>query len=141
MSRLLAVIVGCNYADRQRPRLPPLHAAENDARRLSAFLQTAPLVKGELGMQTLLTGASATTLNIRAAIERTLAAHTLEDTLLFYFSGHGQKTDDGLVLYLADADLHARELLNLFDTNAPVRMILDCCHAGAIETAKHTKPG
>lgn len=141
MSRLLAIIVGCNYADGRRQALPALHAAESDARRLSAFLQTAPLVNGEVSMLTLLTGASATTLNIREAVQRTLAAHTPEDTLLFYFSGHGQQTGDGLVLYSADADLHARELLALFDTNAPVRMILDCCHAGAIETAKHTKPG
>ncbi len=134
MSRLFAIIIGCNYADTGRPNVPPLRAAEEDARHLSAFLSSTPFVNGELAMMQLLLGREASTLNIRRAIQQTIAAQSPDDTLLLYFAGHGLKTENGLVLYTWDSDLQARDLLEAFGTNiGPVRLVLDCCHAGAIE--------
>jgi DNA segregation ATPase FtsK/SpoIIIE, S-DNA-T family len=134
VSRLLAVIVGCNYVGAQRPDVPPLHAAEEDARDFSAFLTSTSFVDGELAAMQLLLGKEATTSNVRQAIERASAAQAPDDTLLFYFSGHGLRSSDGLTLYSWDSALPARALLDELDKNAgPVRIVLDCCHAAAIE--------
>ena len=54
------------------------------------------------------------------------------DTLLFYFSGHGQKGADGLSLFTSDAQYATADLLKEFDRDLPTRIVLDCCHAGAI---------
>ncbi len=133
MSRLFAVVVGCNYTDSPRPSVPPLHAAEDDAKQFSAFLASAPLVDGQLSMLELLLGSQATNPRIQQAVQEAFNYQSPDDTMLFYFSGHGLRTDDGLTIYTWDSDIHARDLLAEFNrASGPVRVVLDCCDAGAI---------
>ncbi len=131
--QLFAVLVGCNYAGSGRPELPELLGAENDARRMAALLAEQPLVNGALARLTLLLGPEATTANIQATLAAAMAAQTDEDSLLFYFAGHGQRGDDGLTLYTWDADLPAGALIAAFGPDPkPTSLVLDCCHAGAL---------
>ena len=132
MPRLFAVLVGCNYRDDRRPEVPPLQGAEDDARHMAALLAGSPLAHGELGRLDLLLGSEATTENIRTALQQAAAAQSPQDTLFFYFSGHGGRGADGLSLYTADAQYHTPELLKEFQRELPTRIVLDCCHAGAI---------
>lgn len=133
MPRLFAVLVGCNYVGSGRPELPELRGAEHDARRMAALLAGQPLADGELGRLTLLLGAEATTEKIGAALDTAIGAQGADDSLLFYFAGHGRRGDKGLLLFTFDGDLPAGALLAIFGTNPkPTSLVLDCCHAGAI---------
>lgn len=132
MPRLFAVLVGCNYRDARRPEVPPLNGAEDDARHMAALLAGSPIANGELGRLDLLLGAEATTENIRTRLRQAVNAQSPLDTLLFYFSGHGQKGADGLSLFTSDAQYATADLLKEFDRDLPTRIVLDCCHAGAI---------
>jgi uncharacterized caspase-like protein len=132
MPRLLAVLVGCNYRDGRRPEVPPLKGAEDDARHVAALLTNNPIANGELGRMDLLLGLDATTDNIRLALRQTVGTQSPEDTLFFYFSGHGQRSADGLTLYTVDSEYHTADLLSEFQRDLPTRIVLDCCHAGAI---------
>jgi hypothetical protein len=62
------------------------------------------------------------------------------DSYVFYFSGHGWATDNGVYLVTHDADevdpgidleWIRRLINNVTSTKATVAIILDCCHAGA----------
>jgi uncharacterized caspase-like protein len=132
MQRLLAVLVGCNYRDGRRPDVPPLKGAEDDARHVAALLTNSPIANGELGRMDLLLGLEATTGNIREALRQAVEAQSPEDTLFFYFSGHGQRGADGLSLYTVDSEYHTADLLGEFQRDLPTRIVLDCCHAGAV---------
>jgi len=133
MPRLFAVLVGCNYEGSGRAELPVLLGAENDARRMAALLAGQPLANGTLARLTLLLGAEATTANIQAALATAVSAQTPDDSLLFYFAGHGHRGDDGLTLYTWDAGFPAGALVAAFGPDPkPTSLVLDCCHAGAI---------
>ena len=132
MPRLLAVLVGCNYRDGRRPDVPPLKGAEDDARHVATLLTNNPIANGELSRMDLLLGLEATTDNIRLALRQAVGAQSPEDTLFFYFSGHGQRGADGLSLFTVDSEYHTAELLSEFQRDLPTRIVLDCCHAGAI---------
>jgi hypothetical protein len=141
MAQLLAVLVGCNYTDGRRAELPLLHGAEQDASRMATLLATTPIAGGTLGSLTLLLGAAATTANIPAAVRAARTAQAEGDNLLFYFSGHGSRGADGLLLYTADSDYHGRALLADLDTASHrAAVILDCCYAGAITDAPAAAP-
>jgi hypothetical protein len=68
-----------------------------------------------------------------------------EDTLIFFFAGHGLKTDKGLVLLPRDAELARLAETALTDSmlakwlkDCPARhkiVLLDACHSGAIPGA------
>src|SRR4051812_7215523 len=103
MARLLALVVGCDYEGASQPALADLHGAENDAQQIAALLAAGPRAGGTLARLTLLLGAEATTDNIRTALKYTRAAQGAGDTLLFYFAGHGNQEEGGLVLYTWDA--------------------------------------
>jgi hypothetical protein len=131
--RLFAVLVGCNYEGSGRPELPVLLGAENDARRMAGLLVGQPIANGILARLTLLLGAEATTANIEAALGASVEAQTPDDSLLFYFAGHGHRGDDGLTLYTWDAAIPAGSLIAAFGPDPkPTSLVLDCCHAGAI---------
>ncbi len=134
MPRLFAVLVGCNYEDSGRAELPVLLGAENDARRMAVLLAGQPLANGTLAGLTLLLGAEATTANIQSALATAITAQTPDDSLLFYFAGHGHRDDTaGLTLYTWDAALPAGALVAAFGPDPkPTSLVLDCCHAGAI---------
>ena len=137
MARLLAVIVGCNYQGSGRPDIPPLSSAESDARSFAGALLRTPSANDGIGIAlSVLLGAEATTDKIRTAVEQAKSEQTPDDTLLVYFSGHGSTDGHGLILYTWDSAFRAADLLNEFrDESLPVRIILDCCHAGAIAGA------
>src|SRR5262245_45441113 len=108
MARLLALVVGCDYEGASQPGLADLIGAENEAQQMAALLAAGPRsAGGTLARLTLLLGAEATTDNIRGALKHTLAAQGAGDTLLFYFAGHGNQEEGGLVLYTWDTDYPA----------------------------------
>jgi hypothetical protein len=137
MARLLAVVVGCDYEGASQPGLADLRGAENDAQQMAALVAAGPRAGGALARLTLLLGAEATTGNIRTALKHTLAAQGADDTLLFYFAGHGNQEQDGLMLYTWDADYLAADLLgDLGADPRPTAIVLDCCEAGSIAQSK-----
>jgi hypothetical protein len=137
MARLLALVIGCDYEGASQPELADLRGAENDAQQMAALLAAGPQAGGALARLTLLLGAEATTDNIRAALKHTLATQGADDTLLFYFAGHGNQEDAGLVLYTWDADYPAADLLgDLGADPRPTAIVLDCCEAGSIAASK-----
>lgn len=136
MARLFAVLVGCDYQESGRPEVPPLQGAENDARAMAALLTGKPLANGELAHLTLLTREEATTANVRRALRQAQQAQARGDTLLVYFAGHGSRAADGLTLYTWDGTYPATTLIADFGKRPkPTRVILDCCHAGAVGPA------
>lgn len=139
MARLLAVVVGCNYEGASQPGLADLRGAENDAQQMAALLAAGPRAGGPLARLTLLLGAEATTGNIRTALKQTLAVQGADDTLLFYFAGHGNQEAGGLVLYTWDTDYPAADLLGDLGADPyPTAIVLDCCEAGSIADSKET---
>jgi hypothetical protein len=111
---------------------------------MTTFVRATHPPNGTLGAVKMLLGAKATTKGIRAALRKTIEPNlqvatyegsndAAQDTLLFYFSGHGKKDEKGLTLYTWDSTMHASELLAMLADN-PCRsaVVLDCCHAGAI---------
>ena len=137
MARLLTVVVGCDYEGASQPGLSDLRGAENDAQQMAVLLAAGPRAGGALARLTLLLGAEATTDKIRTALKQTLAAQGPDDTLLFYFAGHGNQEAGGLVLYTWDADYPAADLLgDLGADPRPTAIVLDCCEAGSIANSK-----
>jgi hypothetical protein len=138
MSRLFAVLAGCDYAG-SRLQLPGLRGAEADARQFAALLAAAGLPEHTLAEVVLLLGARATRARIRAALRACLAAQAADDTLLLYFAGHGAQQADGLVLYAYDARYPATRLLaDCGQDPAPLAFVLDTSHAGAIALTEST---
>lgn len=134
MKGLYAVLVGCDYRGDDRPETEPLVAAEADAKRLAALLLAGPLPGGELRNLRLMVGATATTAGIQDAIASAVHEAADEtDTVLLFFSGHGRRGENGLVLYTWDGTYDGRSLLDdLTGGPAQKRAVLDCCHAAAI---------
>jgi hypothetical protein len=138
MNRLFAVLAGCDYVD-SRQQLPLLRGAESDARQFAALLAGAGLPDHTLAEVRVLLGPRATRAGIRAALRACAAAQTTDDTLLFYFAGHGGQQADGLVLYAYDAPYPATRLLaDCGRDPAPLAFVLDTCHAGAIALSEST---
>lgn len=138
MPALHAVIAASDYRADPRPAIRPLAGAEADARSMAALLAGSPIAGGELGGLTLLLGPQATTRGLREAIARGVAATTATgDTLLVFFAGHGLQREDGLVLFTADGEYAATQLVEDCGTDRePIAVILDCCHAGAVAASK-----
>jgi hypothetical protein len=136
MSNLLAVIIGCNYENDPRVEVSPLKAAEPDARRIAGWMLGAAVPNGVLTWLTLLLGGQATTNAIGGTLNHVRRLQGHEDTLLVYFSGHGRQREDGLWLVTADGEVRASDLLDVFGPDpGPTRIVLDCCHAGAIQAS------
>lgn len=64
-------------------------------------------------------------------INKTIENSTEEDTVIFYFSGHGGEN----ILALTDVLIELQEVINLIE-NVKAKnkvILLDCCHAGGFE--------
>jgi len=138
MGHLFAVLAGCDYVDSPVP-VPVLQGAESDAKQFAALLAGAGLPEHTLAEVHVLLGPRATRARIRAALRAGAAAQAADDTLLFYFAGHGGQRADGLVLYAYDAPYPATRLLAACGQDpAPLAFVLDTCHAGAIALSEST---
>jgi hypothetical protein len=136
-NKLLGVFVGVDaYAD---PKVN-LTYAKSDAKRLAVALKGRGSAYYASQEHNLLLDEGATRQAIAAAIEKAVAAAGPEDTILFFFAGHGVQSDDGRY-YLTPSDLNLTDIpgsglpwseiaATLGKTKARVVMILDACHSG-----------
>jgi helicase len=115
------------------PLINDLAGARRDATAMySLFIDSVPDLAAKL-----LVDADATTVNIRQALEETLATAEPEDVALFYFAGHGSEAHQ---LVPHDTDISAIEAstipmhelaTRLSESKARVVIvILDCCFSG-----------
>lgn len=116
-----------------------LPSCVEDSKAITALLKTAPYGFEEIVTYT---DEQATLANVTAGLKWLFGNQTsltANDRLVFYFSGHGYRTEkDGLLrecLCLHDGFLFDRELSQTTQS-LPVgilTVILDCCHAGGME--------
>ncbi|MEL6672770.1 MAG: caspase family protein [Bacteroidota bacterium] len=149
---LYALLVGINQYE--SPDITPLNGCVNDVEAMQAFLSS----QADLTVHAMvLEDAAATKTNIIKAFHDHLSSAQAEDSILFYFAGHGIQEEttvplfaqagaggllESLVCYdslphiqspdhcgLADKEL--RFLLHeLSLTGAEIAVVLDCCHSG-----------
>jgi len=156
-----AVVVGINYnsADREalnRGKIDPLDKAESDAREFyELILKYYGYCKEEV---VLLTGKDATKEAIEGYLQNGFFCDPArvgpEDSVLFYFSGHGflrrDRSGERAVGYLIPFDVRKTDagdpdfatainttvdLVRNLRENCPARhklLILDCCHSGSV---------
>ncbi len=136
-NRLLGVAVGVDrYAD---PSIN-LTYAKSDASRLAAALKARGTSYYAAQNIELLLDQAATGQSIADALEKAAASATPEDTILFFFAGHGAQGQDGrYYLIPSNIDLNsiektalpwARVAGALGRTKARAIVILDACHSG-----------
>src|SRR4030095_10351373 len=136
MSGKYALIIGnTEYTD---PGLAQLTAPGKDAEDFAQVLK-APDICGFDEVQTLLNPDNAAA---RQTIDRFFSEKKKDDLLIFYFSGHGVRDEDGS-LYLAVKNTHRSLLDSTGIESAFIRrkmeksfskrqvLILDCCNSGA----------
>lgn len=134
----VAVIVGVLRWD--EPQLPSFSEHHRKDAELYALL-------GTLGVpperRTLLLDEAATADAIKAALARAIAETGPEDTLLFYFEGHGILHPGGKIIFASSdtrarkkSGLHLSELPRLFTKGRfkgrRVVLLADCCHSGGL---------
>jgi hypothetical protein len=136
-NRLYGVLVGVDaYADPQAN----LTYAKSDANRLAGALEERGKVYYASHSLTRLLDAAATKQAIAAALEKAVASAGPEDTILFFFAGHGVQDGDGRY-YLTPSDLDLADIPGsglpwseiaslLGSAKARVVVILDACHSG-----------
>lgn len=142
---IYALLVGINEYPRR-----PLRYCVKDVEKMETYLDS--LANEQVTVQKLkLVDEAATKEGIIEGIERFLAQATDEDTVLFYYSGHGafeetgglfQEEHDGLlecmVCYHTDtaetgfllADKEIRYLLTQLPNAPHLATVFDCCHSG-----------
>ncbi|MDF1667784.1 MAG: caspase family protein [Planctomycetota bacterium] len=139
-----ALVVGINqYQDKG---IIPLNFAENDAVAFADFLKkdkNSPIRNAENVM--LLTGKKATGREIRKAIYKHLVRKAVqkEDTIIFYFAGHGYSESNSCYLAGYDTEPTALKATALSqenlqgcwkDINAERKLLLvDACHSGGLQ--------
>ncbi len=136
MSRKLALIVGnSQYED---AGLAGLRAADVDARELADVLRAPEIGQFDEVLELSDRGLAV----IRRSIAQFFGQGKRDDLLVFYFSGHGVKDENGH-LYLAVRDTELKLLAGTgieaafitaqMDRSYSKRqvLILDCCHSGA----------
>lgn len=104
-----------------------------------------PPAHSEPGSTTLLLGQAATTAAITAALITAVAQQGPEDTLLFYFAGHGLGDPaEGVELKTADDEFSRDQLLPILTGRHyppnPTVILLDCCYADAFRGQPSTPP-
>lgn len=136
-----ALIVGVNYYEHGNP----LSGCVNDACRVKSVLELNS--DGSVNFECRLITASSnrdsiTKTKLREAIEELFALE--EDTVLFYFSGHGHIEITGGYLMASSSErgndgIPLTELLTLANASPASNkiIVLDCCHSGIAGT----KPG
>ena len=136
MGRKLALIIGNSRYD--DPGLARLTTADVDVRELAEVLRTPDIGEFDEVVELPDEGLAA----VRRSIAQFFGQAKKDDLLVFYFSGHGVKDENGH-LYLAVRDTELRLLAGTsveaaFITTQMDRsyskrqvLILDCCHSGA----------
>lgn len=115
------------------PDIRDLVGATRDAKALHAlFLDTIPNSN-----PVLLADFDASVANIRTALQATLGAATRDDTVVFFFSGHGSHdhrlaASDTKLSNLTSSSIGMEELAQFFKTTKAkaVLCVLDCCFSG-----------
>jgi formylglycine-generating enzyme required for sulfatase activity/uncharacterized caspase-like protein len=146
MARRLALLIGnSNYQD---PNLAKLVAPSEDTRDLSDVLQRHDI--GQFDDVQLLHNVSSE--EVRLHIQDFFSDKKPDDLLLFYFSGHGVRDDQGR-LYLAVQNTRTNRLLataigadfirDAMNASRSKRLIvmLDCCHSGAFADGSKAAAG
>jgi hypothetical protein len=139
-----AVVVGVGTFETDGFQFLP--APEREAREISAALVDAKGCGIPPGQVCTLIGSAATSPGIRDALRRTATESSPGDTIVFYFSGHGYKSDQDFFLCPYDvkvadvlgSSVSGRELGELLSASCArgVLVILDCCvSAGFAEKA------
>ena len=148
---LYALLVGVDQYERVRP----LRGCVNDIRKVNAYLKADPDFTDDARAVNVLTDAAATKQAIIDGFRTHLSQAKANDTVLFYFSGHGtqEKADpalwpneadgrlecfvcfDGPVAPVPDFLMTDKEIRYLIHeltqkTGAHVVTIFDCCHSG-----------
>jgi hypothetical protein len=126
-----AIIIGIsNY-----PNLPPLNYTDDDAHRLSAFLQSPMGGSIEEKNIRMLIDEGASKANIIKLVHETSQKIGSNDQLIFFFSGHGFEDALAPIDFKGDFNkLFHKEVVNLINNNlAEKRLcILDACFAGGM---------
>ena len=136
MGRKLALIIGNSQYDDSG--LARLTTADVDVRELAAVLRAPDI--GQFDEVTEL--ADQPSAIVRRSIAQFFARGKKDDLLVFYFSGHGVKDDNGQLFLavkdtehglLAGTSIEAAFITALMDRSSSKRqvLILDCCHSGA----------
>ena len=155
-----ALLVGINqYADKDFPTVPDLSCTHADCELIKSLLPTITGLSGSALTVTELYDQQATKPELLAAFDEIAALAQWQDTVVFYFSGHGaivpdfnneEPAGDGaLILYDFVRELSTpteqevssgtiiddemAEILRRFATLNRVFYIADCCHSGGNE--------
>ncbi len=131
--RKIAILVANDKFE--KAALPDLHCTQNDAVELQKILEDEIC-----GFKTYLY-LNESSYNIRANLDHICRGLTQDDTLLFYYAGHGKVDIDELCLITNDTTSESldatslradQDVLRYFRRTLSKRkvMILDCCYAG-----------
>jgi len=133
-ARVYAVCVGIDrYALRG---VPPLHYATSDARSVAKFLSD-----NSAGNVTMVLGKNATRATILRTVQSVFRKAKADDTVIFYFSGHG--LEGAMCTYDSHSPstlLTYRDLGTVMKrTRARTKLIIaDTCHSGSGRIAKRS---
>ena len=130
-----ALLIATTQSD--DPGLAPLATVERDAQELGALLQDPSIAGFDV---TILVDQPIQIM--RELIETFFSRGGIDDLLLFYFSGHGMKSDRGALYFatrdtridrLASTALSADWVRDLMDQSRSRRIVilLDCSYSGA----------
>jgi uncharacterized caspase-like protein len=136
--RKVAFLVG-NDTFPKDPSIPPLRFTQNDAREFAEVLED----RETCGFETKLF-LNRPSQDVLTDLEQISGELEQEDTLLFYYSGHGKLRGNELCLVsnesitasLGATSIRARRVLQCLQESLARRriLILDCCHSGAISS-------
>lgn len=150
MTHLYALLVGINQYDK-RSFVPSLNGCTNDVKAIQAYLEARTPDK-QLHLRTLI-DRQATRQAIIDGFRQHLQQAQADDTVLFYYAGHGSqdlappafwtfepdRLNETLVCYdsrtegvrdLADKEL-AKLIHEVSQSNPHIAIVLDCCHSGS----------
>jgi uncharacterized caspase-like protein len=138
--RKVAFLVG-NDAFPKDPSIPPLRFTQNDAQELAAVLEDRETCDFETKLYL-----NRTSREVLADLEQISGELESDDTILFYYAGHGRvRKDNQLYLYSKDTifaslgatSIRALDVLVFLQESFARRrvLILDCCQSGAIGRA------
>ena len=134
--RKVAFLVG-NDTFPKDPSIPPLHFTQNDAREFAEVLEDPETCAFETRLYL-----NRPSQEVLTDLEQISGELGQDDTLLFYYSGHGKLRGNELCLVsnesttasLGATSIRARLVLTYLQESLARRRILtlDCCHSGAI---------
>jgi hypothetical protein len=149
-ARVFAIMVGVSDYGDQRSNLA---YTDDDALKLAETLRR----EGVLNPASVtLTNAEATVAGVEAAFQRVARQARPEDMFLFFFSGHGSQTADGVVpvsatepdgrsesIVLRDGQISDTEMARLFGTlrTRLSLLVLDSCFSGGFARNVVDRPG